>query len=63
MSAYVRLEDRLERELSVAPSRQTRRLLAEIRTGAAPPLGTAATPRLPPAKGRLAGRDAELPGS
>ena len=60
MSVYVRLEDRLERELSVAPSRQTRRLLAEIRAGTAPPLGTAATPRLPPAKGPLAGRDAEL---
>ena len=60
MSVYVRLEDRLERELSVAPSRQTRRLLAEIRAGAAPPLGTATEPRLPPVKGPLAGRDAEL---
>ena len=60
MSVYVRLEDRLERELSVAPSRQTRRLLAEIRAGAAPPLGTATAPRLPPVKGRLAGREAEL---
>ena len=33
MSEYVRLEDRLERELSIAPSRETRRLLAEIRVG------------------------------
>ncbi|HEX6025510.1 MAG TPA: AAA family ATPase [Solirubrobacter sp.] len=60
MSAYVRLEERLERELSVAPSRETRRLLAEIRAGAAPPLGTAATPSLPPVKGALAGRATEL---
>ena len=51
---YVRLEDRLERELSVAPSRQTRRLLAEIRAGAAPPLGTGDRHRaLPPVKGPL----------
>ncbi len=40
MSEYVRLEHRLQRELSVAPSRQTRRLLAEIRADAPPPLGT-----------------------
>src|SRR4051794_27359703 len=63
MSAYVRLEDRLQRELSVSPSRQTRRLLAEIRAAAAAPLGTAQSP-LPPAlaprTGRLAGREAEL---
>src|SRR4051794_8405785 len=57
MAEYVRLEDRLQRELSVAPSRQTRRLLAEIRTGAAPPLGTAAAAA---PRGPFVGREEEL---
>ena len=60
MSVYVRLEDRLERELSVAPSRQTRRLLAEIRTGSRSAARYRDDARLPPTKGRFAGRDAEL---
>src|SRR3954447_20141148 len=64
MSAYVRLEDRLQHELSVPPSRQTRRLLAEIRAGAAPPLGTRMRASLPPAlaprRGPFPGRAGEL---
>jgi DNA-binding SARP family transcriptional activator len=40
LSAYVELEARLQAELKVAPSRETRRLLDEIRRDAPPPLGT-----------------------
>ncbi|HET6548176.1 MAG TPA: AAA family ATPase [Solirubrobacter sp.] len=61
LGEYVRLEDRLDRELSVRPARETRRLLAEIRAGAAPPLGRAPLPAaLAPRGGPLVGRDAEL---
>ncbi len=45
LSAYLRLEERLERELSLRPSTETRRLLAELRAGTAPPLGTGARER------------------
>ena len=41
MAEYVRLETRLDRELPVAPSRADPAPLAEIRTDAPPPLGTA----------------------
>ena len=40
ISEYVALEARLAAELKVAPSRETRRLLDEIRRDAPPPLGT-----------------------
>jgi DNA-binding SARP family transcriptional activator len=40
LSAYVELEARLAAELKVAPDRETRRLLEEIRRDAPPPLGT-----------------------
>ena len=40
LSEYAALEARLQAELKVAPSRETRRLLDEIRTSAPPPLGT-----------------------
>ncbi len=61
MSEYVRLEDRLERELSIAPSRETRRLLAEIRAGAsAAPAASSLPPALAPRGGVLAGRADEL---
>jgi DNA-binding SARP family transcriptional activator len=40
LSEYVQLEARLAAELKVAPSRETRRLLDEIRRSAPPPLGT-----------------------
>lgn len=40
LSEYVQLEARLAAELNVAPSRETRRLLDEIRRSAPPPLGT-----------------------
>ncbi len=41
VAAYTRLADRLRRDLSIPPSRQTRELLAEIRAGEGdePPLG------------------------
>ena len=61
MNEYVRLEDRLERELSIAPSRETRRLLAEIRAGAsAAPVAAPLPPALAPRGGALAGRADEL---
>ena len=58
MTAYTRLEDRLEQELSVSPSRETRRLLASLRVEAPerPPL----PPALAPRGGPLAGRRPEL---
>jgi DNA-binding SARP family transcriptional activator len=40
ISEYAALEGRLAAELRVAPSRETRRLLDEIRRDAPPPLGT-----------------------
>jgi DNA-binding SARP family transcriptional activator len=67
LAAYVRLEDRLRRELRVVPSRRTRELVAEIRADvaelrdepqvAAPP---AATTRSVLPRGPLAGRAEEL---
>ena len=61
MTEYVRLEDRLERELSIAPSRETRRLLAEIRAGAsAAPVAAPLPPALAERGGALAGRADEL---
>jgi DNA-binding SARP family transcriptional activator len=46
LGAYARLEERLERELSARPSPETRRLLAELRAEAPPPLGTKIERRL-----------------
>ena len=36
---YARLEHRLRADLGVEPSRETKRLLDELRAGALPPLG------------------------
>jgi DNA-binding SARP family transcriptional activator len=44
LSEYVALEGRLQAELKVAPSRETRRLLDEIRRQAPPPLGLGSHP-------------------
>jgi len=39
MGEYARLEHRLLADLGVEPSRETKRLLDELRVGAPPPLG------------------------